>query len=67
MRFLMGLFETPASSGSLYILSSWYRHDEVFKRAGVWYVSSNIGAMFGGYMQAAVYKGLNGAGGMSGW
>jgi MFS family permease len=67
LRFLMGLFETPASTGSLYILASWYRSDEVFKRAGVWYVSSNIGAAFGGYMQAAVYHGLNGTLGMAGW
>lgn len=67
MRFLLGLFETPASTGSLYILSSWYRSDEVFKRAGVWYVSSNIGAMFGGYMQAAAHAGLDGKGGMAGW
>lgn len=67
MRFLMGLFETPAATGSLYILASWYRSDEVFKRAGVWYVSSNIGAAFGGYMQAAAHAGLNGKLGMAGW
>lgn len=67
LRFLMGLFETPAATGSLYILASWYRSDEVFKRAGVWYVSSNIGAMFGGYMQAAAHSGLDGVGGMAGW
>ncbi|CAH0027048.1 unnamed protein product [Clonostachys rhizophaga] len=67
MRFLMGLFETPAATGSLYILSSWYRADEVFKRAGVWYVSSNIGAAFGGYMQAAAHAGLDGKLGMEGW
>ncbi|KAJ3532108.1 hypothetical protein NM208_g8586 [Fusarium decemcellulare] len=67
MRFLMGLFETPAATGSLYILASWYRSDEVFKRAGVWYVSSNVGAMFGGYMQAAAHAGLDGKGGMAGW
>ena len=67
MRFLMGLFETPAATGSLYVLASWYKSDEVFKRAGVWYVSSNIGAAFGGYMQAAVYAGLNGKLGMAGW
>ncbi|KAH6721018.1 major facilitator superfamily domain-containing protein [Leptodontidium sp. 2 PMI_412] len=67
MRFLMGLLETPAATGSLYILTSWYRSDEVFKRAGVWYISSNIGAAFGGYMQAAAYKGLDGTLGMAGW
>ncbi|KAK7417617.1 hypothetical protein QQX98_004438 [Neonectria punicea] len=66
MRFLMGLFETPASTGSLYVPASWYRSDEVFKRAGVWYVSSNIGAAFAGYMQAAAHAGLDGKLGMEG-
>jgi MFS family permease len=67
MRFLLGVLETPAATGSIYILTSWYRSDEVFKRAGVWYVSSNAGAMFSGYLQAAAHKGLNGVAGMSGW
>jgi hypothetical protein len=66
-RFLLGVLKTPAASGSIYLLTSWYRSDEVFKRAGVWYVSSNAGAMFSGYFQAAAHKGLNGVGGMSGW
>ncbi|OOQ91738.1 putative vitamin H transporter [Penicillium brasilianum] len=67
LRFLMGVLETPAASGSIYILTSWYRADEVFKRAGVWYVSSNAGSMFGGYLQAAAYTNLNGVLGMDGW
>lgn len=66
-RFLLGVLETPAATGSLYLLTSWYRADEVFKRAGVWYVSSNAGAMFSGYLQAAAHKGLDGNLGMSGW
>src|SRR6187402_1208091 len=67
IRFLLGVLETPASSGSMYILSSWYRADELFKRAGVWYISSNAGAMFGGYLQAAAYNNLDGVHGMAGW
>ncbi|KAJ5455840.1 uncharacterized protein N7458_004104 [Penicillium daleae] len=67
VRFLLGVLETPASSGCIYILTSWYRADEVFKRAGVWYVSSNAGSMFGGYLQAAAYTHLNGVLGMAGW
>jgi sugar phosphate permease len=66
LRFLLGFLETPAATGSIYLLTSWYRSDEVFKRAGFWYVSSNAGAMFSGYLQAAAHKGLNGAMGMSG-
>jgi MFS family permease len=67
VRFLLGVLETPASSGSLFILSSWYRSDELFKRAGLWYISSNAGSMFGGYLQAAAYNNLNGVHGMAGW
>ncbi|KAF1979605.1 MFS general substrate transporter [Bimuria novae-zelandiae CBS 107.79] len=67
LRFLLGVLETPASTGSIYLLTSWYRADEVFKRAGVWYVSSNVGAMFSGYLQAAAHKNLNGVMGRSGW
>ncbi|KAF2025011.1 hypothetical protein EK21DRAFT_77414, partial [Setomelanomma holmii] len=36
-------------------------------QSGVWYVSSNAGAMFSGCLQAAAYKCLNGVHGMSGW
>lgn len=67
MRFLLGVLETPVSSGSIYILSSWYRGDELFKRAGVWYVSSNLGSFMGGYLQAAAHAGLDGKMGLAGW
>ncbi|KAG9258467.1 vitamin H transporter [Emericellopsis atlantica] len=66
-RFLLGVLETPVASGCLFILSSWYKPEELFKRAGLWYVSNNIGVMFGGYLQSAAYTNLNGVGGMSGW
>ncbi|KAF2007167.1 MFS general substrate transporter [Amniculicola lignicola CBS 123094] len=66
-RFLLGLLETPVASGTTYVLGSWYRPEEVFKRAGVWFVSNNLAVMFGGYLQAAAFKNLNGVGGMAGW
>lgn len=66
-RFLLGVLETPVASGCLFILSSWYKPEELFKRAGLWYVSNNVGVMFGGYMQAAAYTNLNGVAGRSGW
>lgn len=37
-RFLLGVLETPVASGCLFILSSWYKPEELFKRAGLWYV-----------------------------
>ncbi|KAF6819067.1 vitamin H transporter, partial [Colletotrichum musicola] len=66
-RFLLGVLETPVASGSLFIMSSWYKPEELFKRAGLWYVSNNIGVMFGNYLQAAAYSNLNGVHGMAGW
>ena len=46
MRFLLGLLETPVASGTTYVLCSWYRPEEVFKRTGVWFVSNNIAVMY---------------------
>jgi MFS family permease len=66
-RFLLGVLETPVVSGSLYVLASWYRPEELFKRSGVWFVSNNAGIMICGYLQSAAYKHLNGVAGMSGW
>ncbi|KAK6215238.1 vitamin H transporter [Colletotrichum tabaci] len=66
-RFLLGVLETPVASGSLFILSSWYKPEELFKRAGLWYVSNNFGVILGGYLQSAAYTNLNGVGGMAGW
>lgn len=66
-RFLLGVLETPVASGCLFILASWYKPEELFRRAGLWYVSNNIGVIFGGHLQAAAYTNLNGVHGMSGW
>ncbi|ELQ33608.1 pantothenate transporter liz1 [Pyricularia oryzae Y34] len=48
-------------------LGSWYKNDEVFKRAGVWFMGNSLGSMFSGYLQAAAYKNLNGVMGRAGW
>jgi len=66
-RFLLGVLETPVSSGMLFIFSSWYRPNELFKRAGVWYMSFSLGGIFSGQLQASAYKNLNGVLGLAGW
>lgn len=48
-------------------VGSWYKNDEVFKRAGVWFMGNSLGSMFSGYLQAAAYKNLNGVMGRAGW
>ncbi|KAK8071371.1 MFS general substrate transporter [Apiospora hydei] len=40
---------------------------ELGKRACIFFASAFIGSMFSGYLQAALYSGMNGVGGLSGW
>ena len=48
-------------------VGSWYRKEELFKRAGVWFMGNSLGSMFSGYLQAAALKNLDGTSGMAGW
>jgi len=48
-------------------VGSWYKNDELFKRAGTWFMGNACGSMFSGYLQAAIYRGLDGAAGRAGW
>ncbi len=45
----------------------WYIPAELGKRASIFYSVSFAANMFSGYLQAAVYKGLNGIHGLAGW
>jgi len=49
-----------------YIIGSWYRKDELAKRTCIFHISSVLGAMFSGYLMAAVYN-LDGKTGLHGW
>jgi len=44
-----------------------YKPSELGKRACVFHASSAAAGMFSGYLQAGVYKGLNGKLGKAGW
>jgi len=49
-----------------YIIGSWYRKDELAKRSCIFHAAGGIGAMFSGYLMAAVYN-LSGVHGYRGW
>jgi len=66
LRFFVGLAESTFYPGMQYIIGSWYRRDELAKRACIFHTSSAIATMFSGYLMAAVYH-LNGVGGFKGW
>ena len=67
MRFLIGLAESPFYVGVMTLLGNWYTPSELAKRAGIFYSASFAANMFSGYLQAAVYSGLDGVHGLPGW
>lgn len=66
-RFLVGLFESSFFPSMLYLLGTWYTKTETAKRIALFHMTAPLGTAFGGYMQAAVYKNLNGVHGLAGW
>jgi MFS family permease len=48
-------------------VGSWYKNEELFKRAGVWFMGNSLGSMFSGYLQSAIRAGLGGVAGRAAW
>lgn len=67
IRFFVGLVESIFYPAALFILGSWYKPSELGKRTCILHASSAGAGMFSGYLQAAVYQGLNGVHGKAGW
>ncbi|KAI9162656.1 major facilitator superfamily transporter [Paramyrothecium foliicola] len=67
LRFFIGLFESAAWPGVMYCIGSWYRKSELARRSGLFVMSGVLGQMFSGYLQSALYTGMEGKGGLSAW
>ncbi|KAI8957502.1 MFS general substrate transporter [Daldinia sp. FL1419] len=67
IRFLVGLAESIFYPAAHTVLGSWYKPTELGKRACIFHASSAAASMFSGYLQAGVYRGLNGVNGFAGW
>jgi MFS transporter, ACS family, pantothenate transporter len=67
LRFCIGLFESAAWPGVQYVLGCWYRKSELARRSAFFVMSGVLGQMFSGYLQAALFAGMDGKGGMSAW
>lgn len=67
IRFFVGLAESIFYPAAHTILGSWYKPSELGKRACIFHASSAAATMFSGYLQAGLYTGLNGVGGLPGW
>ncbi|KIW53089.1 hypothetical protein PV05_08687 [Exophiala xenobiotica] len=67
IRFFVGVAESSTFIGTHYILGSWYTEKELGKRSGIFTSSGLAGTMFGGFIQAGIYKSMNGLQGLAGW
>ncbi|KAL4249324.1 MFS transporter superfamily protein [Abortiporus biennis] len=67
VRFFVGLAESTFYPAIQYVIGSWYKGDELGKRACIFHTASAIGPMFSGFLQAGAYNGLNGVHGLAGW
>ncbi|KAH8596923.1 major facilitator superfamily domain-containing protein [Bisporella sp. PMI_857] len=67
LRLFVGLLESCSFPGYAALLGSWYNQGQLGKRVAVFEQMGAISNMFSGYLQAALYTGLNGVGGLAGW
>ncbi|KAH8666837.1 major facilitator superfamily domain-containing protein [Xylariales sp. PMI_506] len=67
LRFFSGLLEASAYPGIMTLLGNWYTPAELGKRACIFQASSSAAQMFSGYLQAALYAGMNGRAGLAAW
>ncbi|KAL2839121.1 major facilitator superfamily domain-containing protein [Aspergillus pseudoustus] len=67
LRFFVGLLESCSFPGYAALLGSWYGPTQLAKRVALFEQSSAIASMFSGYLQAALYTGMNGKSGLKGW
>ncbi|KAH8600113.1 retrograde regulation protein 2 [Bisporella sp. PMI_857] len=67
LRFIIGMLESPFAVGVITLMGSWYTPRELGKRIAIFYSASYAAGMFSGYLQAGIYKGLDGHLGLPGW
>ncbi|KAL5333540.1 major facilitator superfamily domain-containing protein [Aspergillus crustosus] len=66
-RFFLGVIEAGFFPGVLYIMSCWYKSNEIGKRFSFFYTAICFAGAAAGLIAGAVISGLEGANGMEGW
>lgn len=54
LRFLLGVFESPISSGFSLVTSMWYKPSEHASRHGLWFAGNTTASIFGGLLSYAI-------------
>lgn len=67
IRFFVGLVESVFYPAAHFLIGSWYKPSELAKRACLFHASSALAGIFSGFLQAGIFKGLNGVWGKAGW
>ncbi|EXJ86334.1 hypothetical protein A1O3_03285 [Capronia epimyces CBS 606.96] len=67
LRFFVGLLEACSFPGYSSLLGGWYGPNELTKRVAIFEQTTAIANMFSGYLQAGLYKSMNGKHGLAGW
>ncbi|EJD01173.1 sugar transporter [Fomitiporia mediterranea MF3/22] len=66
-RFFLGFVEAAFFPGALFLLSKWYRRDELGLRTALLYCGSLISNGFGALIASGILDGMDGAGGRAAW
>ncbi|CAG7920758.1 unnamed protein product [Penicillium olsonii] len=67
LRFLLGFVEAAFYPGALFLISSWYKREEMGVRSAFLFSGSQLGSAFSGLIAAGIQDGLNGARGLESW
>jgi MFS family permease len=67
VRLFLGVVEAGFAPGILFLLSSWYRKNELATRFALYYTASAFSGALGGLLAGAITGNLDGKGGLSGW
>ncbi|KAF8760833.1 Major Facilitator Superfamily [Rhizoctonia solani] len=59
IRFIQALAESSTFSGAHWLLGSWYKDSELGKRSALFACFAQIGSLFSGFMQGAIYTSLH--------
>jgi MFS transporter, ACS family, pantothenate transporter len=62
----LGLAEGRFYPGLQYMIGSWYRKDEIAKRASILNTSGSIAQIFSGFLMSSIVH-LGGRGSLAGW
>lgn len=67
VRFFQGIAEASTYCGTMYIMGSWYKAQEIAKRTAIFTAVGQAGSMFAGAMMTAIHQTMDGYAGLPGW